>query len=114
MTPATTRRPRAPNWHPADIVAALRKKNWSLRQLSLAQGLHRGTLAKALRHPYPRAERLIASVLEVPPEHIWPERYDDCGQPNRRRGGVPIRPATAGAVAQGAAPRDPPPYARPS
>lgn len=114
MTPATARRPRAPNWHPADIVAALRKKNWSLRQLSLAQGLHRGTLAKALRHPYPRAERLIASVLGVAPEHIWPERYDDRGQPNRRRGGIPIRPSTAGAVAHDTTNGEPPRYARPS
>lgn len=113
MTPTTTSRTDVPNWHPADIVAALRKKSWSLRQLSLAKGLHRGTLAKALRQPYPRAERLIASVLGIPPEHIWPQRYDDLGQPNRRRGGVPIRPAAPGVATCGAAPRDPPLGPRP-
>ena len=112
MTPATGTRTAPHNWHPADIVAALRKKNWSLRQLALAQGLHRGTLAKALRHPYPRAEHLIASALGLQPEQIWPERYDANGQPNRRRGGVPIRPTIPSTATADPAPLHPRPRTR--
>lgn len=61
--------------HRADIVAALRKKGWSLRALSLQSGLAAGTLKAALERPYPKAERIIASALGVAPETIWPQRY---------------------------------------
>jgi len=108
MTTSLDTRMAPHNWHPADIIAALRKKHWSLRQLALSQGLHHGTVAKALRHPYPRAERLIANTLDLRPEHIWPERYDHDGQPNRRRGGVPIRPAGPSAATGGALPHPKP------
>lgn len=63
------------NWHPADIVAALQKKGWSLRQLSLAMGLSEHTLKSVMSRPYPKAEKIIAEVLGEAPEAIWPERY---------------------------------------
>lgn len=65
----------ATDWHRADIVAALHKKGWSLRALSLQSNLGAGTLKEALNRPYPKAERIIATALEVAPETIWPERY---------------------------------------
>ena len=61
--------------HRADIVAALRKKGWSLRALSLQSGLAAGTLKAALERPYPKAERIIAAAIGVAPEAIWPLRY---------------------------------------
>lgn len=36
------------NWHRADIVAALKKKGWSLRALSMEAGLSPNTLRSAL------------------------------------------------------------------
>ena len=63
------------DWHPADIVAALRKKGWSLRQLSIAHDYHPQTLRRALSHPYPNAEKLIAKALGLKPQAIWPARY---------------------------------------
>ncbi|NWK80330.1 helix-turn-helix transcriptional regulator [Aquitalea sp. LB_tupeE] len=63
------------DWHRADIYAALRKKGWSLRQLSLTFGLSQNTLRTALDRPWPKAERIIAATIEVPPETIWPSRY---------------------------------------
>lgn len=63
------------DWDPADVVAALRKAGWSLRRLSLAHGYHPDALKHALQRPYPRAERIIARVLEIDPEAIWPSRY---------------------------------------
>jgi len=73
------------DWHPADIVAALRKKNWSLRQLSMHYHLSPGTLKAAIQAPYPNGEKLIADAIGVKPWDIWPSRYDANGQPNRGR-----------------------------
>lgn len=65
----------AEDWHRADVVAALHKKGWSLRALSLANGLGAGTLKSALDAPYLKAEAIIAAALEVEPSTIWPKRY---------------------------------------
>lgn len=61
--------------HRADIVAALRKKGWSLSELSRQNGLGAGTLKAALDRPYRKAETIIAAAIGVSPEEIWPERY---------------------------------------
>ena len=73
------------DWHPADIVAALRKRGWSLRRLSAHHGYHLGALANAIKGPWPRGELLIAEALGTRPERIWPSRYDRHGNPNRGR-----------------------------
>jgi len=62
-------------WHPADIIAGLRKKGTSLAALSRASGLSSSTLANALTRPWPKGEHLIAEALGVDPSVIWPERY---------------------------------------
>ncbi|MCW3479704.1 helix-turn-helix domain-containing protein [Neisseriaceae bacterium JH1-16] len=64
------------DWHRADIVAALHKKGWSLRRLSLEAGLSAGALNNALDRPWPKAERIIAAAIEETPETIWPSRYE--------------------------------------
>lgn len=61
--------------HRADIVAALRKKGWSLRALSRLNGLSDGTLKAALDRPYLKAEGIIAAAIGIEPQAIWPERY---------------------------------------
>lgn len=63
------------DWHPADIVAALRKAGWSLRRLSRHHGYSPWTLKTALARPYPNGERIIAHTLGVEPKEIWPSRY---------------------------------------
>jgi Ner family transcriptional regulator len=65
----------APDWHRADIVAALHKQGWSLRKLSREIGLSAGALNNALDRPWPKAERIIAATIGQPPEVIWPSRY---------------------------------------
>jgi Ner family transcriptional regulator len=89
-TPKNQEKPAA-DWHPADIVAAIRKKGWSMNQLGLHHGYGTNALCLAFRKPYPKAERIIAETLGLRPEQIWPSRYDANGMPNRRRG-RPIRP----------------------
>jgi len=66
----------AEDWHRADIVAALHKKGWSLRQLSKEAGLSAGALNNALDRPWPKAERIIAAAIGEAPETIWPSRYE--------------------------------------
>jgi Ner family transcriptional regulator len=63
------------NWSALEIRFALARRGWSLRKLSLKHGLAPRTLADVLRRPWPRGEQLIADVIGVPPNLIWPSRY---------------------------------------
>ncbi|AZQ10116.1 helix-turn-helix domain-containing protein [Shewanella khirikhana] len=63
------------DWHRADIVAGLKKRGLSVRQLSRDAGLGENTLANALRSPWPKGERIIAEALGLEPADIWPSRY---------------------------------------
>ena len=65
------------DWHPADIVAGLRKKGTSLAAESRKAGLSSSTLANTLTRPWPKGELIIADVLGVRPWLIWPSRYHD-------------------------------------
>lgn len=67
------------DWHPADILAALRKAGWTLAALSAAHGLARSTLTHAFARSYPLAEQRIAEAIGVPPQTIWPSRWNDDG-----------------------------------
>ncbi len=76
MNTSSTQKKSAEDWHRADIIAALHKAGWSLRQLSLGAGLSAGALNNALDRPWPKAERIIAAAIEEAPETIWPTRYE--------------------------------------
>ncbi|AWX98708.1 transcriptional regulator [Marinomonas primoryensis] len=65
------------DWHRADIVAALKKRNLSVRQLSRNAELSANTLANALRSPWPKGERIIAEAIGLTPQEIWPSRYQE-------------------------------------
>ena len=64
-----------PDWHSADIIAALKKHGTSLSAVSRKSELASSTLANALIRHWPKGERLIAEALGVAPEQIWPSRY---------------------------------------
>ena len=66
---------KAQDWHPADIIAGVKKKGTSLAAISRRAGLASSTLANALTRRWPKGERLIAEALDKPPEEIWPSRY---------------------------------------
>lgn len=68
------------DWHPADIIAALRKKGTSLAALSRQSGLSSSTLANALSRPWAKGEMLISKAIGVPAEDIWPSRYYDANR----------------------------------
>ncbi|MGK4329547.1 helix-turn-helix domain-containing protein [Lonsdalea quercina] len=68
------------DWHPADIIAALRKRGTTLSALSRSAGLRSSTLANVFSRPWPKGEWLVATALDVHPAEIWPSRYfDDSG-----------------------------------
>ena len=68
---------RDPDWHPADVIAALKKRGTTLAAVSRGAGLSSSTLANALSRPWPKGEWLIADALNVHPSEIWPSRYFD-------------------------------------
>lgn len=75
-THSTPKKQPFKDWHRADIKAALEKAGWSLSRLSKHHGYaSRNTLKNALDKPWPKAERLIAEAIGIPPEEIWPSRY---------------------------------------
>ncbi|ETS32593.1 DNA-binding protein [Photorhabdus temperata] len=63
------------DWHPADIIAGLKKKGITLAALSRSAGLASSTLANALTRHWPKGERIIADALGISSEIIWPSRY---------------------------------------
>lgn len=74
------------DWHPADIIAALKKRGLSLAQLSRYSGLSSSTLNNALVRPWTKGEKIIARALNMEPVDIWPSRYFDVrGQPIVRK-----------------------------
>lgn len=77
---------RPVDWHPADVLAALKKKGNSLAALSVANGYHPTAAGKALKRRWPALEVLIADAIGVPAAQIWPTRYGPDGQTNGRAG----------------------------
>jgi Ner family transcriptional regulator len=73
------------DWHPADVLAALKKRGHSLAGLSVANGYHPTAAGKALKRPWPAVEAIIAAALGLSPALIWPSRYDGDGQPHAAR-----------------------------
>ncbi|MGE6433119.1 helix-turn-helix domain-containing protein [Shewanella baltica] len=63
------------DWHKADIKAALEKRGTSIAKLTQEAELKKGTFNNVFRVKYPKAERIIATALEMQPEQIWPSRY---------------------------------------
>lgn len=59
--------------HPADVIAALRKRGTSLRQIALQNDYSH--IQRVLTSPWLAAEQLVAKALDMKPEDVWPSRY---------------------------------------
>ena len=64
------------DWHPEDIKGAVRKTGISIRQLSVGAGYSPSSLRMVLTRPWPAGQAIIAARIGVPPQTIWPSRYD--------------------------------------
>ena len=53
------------DWHPADVLAALKKRGHSLAGLSVANGYHPTAAGKALKQPWPAMEQIVAAAIGV-------------------------------------------------
>jgi len=69
------------DWHPADVLAALKKRGRTLAGVSVANGYHPTAAGKALKRHWPTMEAIIARELGLTPQAIWPSRYDQSGVP---------------------------------
>lgn len=69
------------DWHPADVLAALKKRGKTLAGLSVANGYHPTAAGKALKRRWPALEAIIAEALDMSPAQIWPSRYAPDSQP---------------------------------
>ena len=68
------------DWHPAEVIAALRKRGITLRALAQQNGLKdSSSMSAALVRSLPVNEKRIADALGVHPMTIWPSRYNDDG-----------------------------------
>jgi Ner family transcriptional regulator len=59
--------------HPADVIAALRKRGTSLRKIAIENGYSH--IQRVLTSPWLAAEQLVARALGSKPEDVWPSRY---------------------------------------
>lgn len=74
------------DWHKADVIAAIKKKKTSLQREARLRGYYPTSLHLALDRPWPKAERIIAVLIGLTPQDIWPSRYDEDGAPKSGRG----------------------------
>jgi Ner family transcriptional regulator len=72
----------ASDWHPADILAALKKRGQTLSGLSVANGYHPTAAGKALKRPWPAMEGIIAGAIGVSAGTLWPSRYAGTRSPH--------------------------------
>jgi lambda repressor-like predicted transcriptional regulator len=85
MTTRTAKKTSLQDWHPADIKAALHKKNITLAGIARAHGMtSSSTLSRAFSSSYPISEQRIAAAIGVPVQEIWPSRYYTDGTPKPR------------------------------
>jgi Ner family transcriptional regulator len=67
------------------IKFQLRVRGTSLAKIARDLEVSGPAVKNAKSLPYPRVERAIALSLGLQPAEIWPERWDACGEPARRR-----------------------------
>lgn len=63
------------DWHPADVLAALKKRQLSLRQLARENNYRH--IDRVLTSPWLAAEQIVARAMGMRPEEVWPSRYTD-------------------------------------
>lgn len=74
------------NTHPADVVAAIRKKGSSMSAIARQRKLHASALGHSLRRCIPAANRAIAKFLGLKVGDLWPEWFDENGRQRPGRG----------------------------
>jgi len=68
---------------PDEVKEAIRKRGSTLTELGLQAGFSSAAVSIALRRRAPFVQQVIADFLGIPPQEIWPSRYDANGSPIR-------------------------------
>jgi Ner family transcriptional regulator len=63
------------DWDREYIKYRIRSEYGSMVACAACFGVDPSVIKRALRVPYPKAERVIAVALATTPEQIWPSRY---------------------------------------
>ncbi|MGE4545797.1 MAG: transcriptional regulator [Pedobacter sp.] len=63
------------DWHPADIKAALAKKGFTFARIAREHGYRSNSPNSVLWTRWRPMERIVADIIGVAPEDIWPSRY---------------------------------------
>lgn len=80
MQPKASKKTSQMDWHPADVIAALRKRGITLRALAIQHGLKDSSgMSVALTRSLPVNEKRIADALALHPKDIWTSRYNEDG-----------------------------------
>lgn len=66
-------------WDRYKIREEVRRRKTTLAALARANDLSPSTCSLALVRPSPSGERVIAQFLGIPPNQLWPDRYDHLG-----------------------------------
>ena len=66
-------------WDKHDIIAEVRRRGTTLRQLALKYDLPAHACQHAVHWPYFEGEQVIAAFIDVPAPELWPERYNADG-----------------------------------
>ncbi len=78
------------DWTQIEVLAAVKMRGSSLRKLALENGYaNAGQLYQMFyRNNAPKAQKIIADFLGLPPQEIWPSRYQSsipkCTSPAER------------------------------
>ena len=72
-----------PDWHPADIKAALAKSGsgYTFARIAREYGYVSNAPNSVLHKAWSHMERIVAGIIGVRPADIWPSRYDRRGHP---------------------------------
>ena len=69
------------DWHPADIKAALAKRNYTFARIAREHGYVTNSPNMVLHRRWAKVENIISHIIGVPAAIIWPSRYDSNGRP---------------------------------
>jgi Ner family transcriptional regulator len=85
-------RGRGEDWHWEEVKAAIRMKGSTLTRLASEMGLSPHAVMVVNFKSWPRVQAGIGQFLNIPPQQIWPSRYDPDGNPLRKRRCVSAKP----------------------
>lgn len=80
----------AKDWTAARIKERLRQRGFTLTDVNARCGYAPNTIYNVFRSPAPLAERVIADIIGVTPQDIWPSRYESDGWPRGLRSLRPL------------------------